>query len=332
VRGAAACRCNTLIHTATHCNTLIHTATHCHTLRCCGISLQHTATHSSVAVYRCKTHCYALQHTATHCSVAAYGCNALLAAAYRRCAKRLISPLQLQLQLWCVALCSYPGDVPRHVCVCVHACVHACMCVCGRVCRQESKQTFEKIHTLSLSHSKTHFLQLRAAQLQKMTIFRENDPPPNTRTHTVQGISVSLRAILRPVASFRIRHVHTATNTLHHTHCNTHTARHLSITAHGAAARCLARNKSCTHCNTLQHTATHCNALQHTATHCNTPAARGAAARRPRPRSCGVCVCVCRRERSCGDRVRAATHFLAAAAAVCCSVLQCVAGCCRVLQ
>ena len=278
------------------------------------------------------THCYALQHTATHCSVAAYGCNALLAAAYRRCAKRLISPLQLQLQLWCVALCSYPGDVPRHVCVCVHACVHACMCVCGRVCRQESKQTFEKIHTLSLSHSKTHFLQLRAAQLQKMTIFRENDPPPNTRTHTVQGISVSLRAILRPVASFRIRHVHTATNTLHHTHCNTHTARHLSITAHGAAARCLARNKSCTHCNTLQHTATHCNTLQRTATHCNT--LQHTSCTRccgPSPEASLVrCVCVCVSEREVVWRSGACSHSFSCCC--CCSVLQCVAVCCRVLQ
>jgi len=157
-----------------------------------------------------------------------------------------------------------------------------------------------------------------------MIIFQENDPPPKyTHTHSARSFCIALRAILRPVASLRIRHVHTATNTLQHTHCNRHTARHLFITAHGAAARRLARNESRTHCNTLQHTATHCDTLQHTSCmRCCSSSPEASLAR---------CVCVCVSEREVVWRSGACSHSFSCCCC-CCSVLQCVAVCCRVLQ
>jgi len=191
-------------------------------------------------------------------------------------------------------------------------------------------------------------------------------------------------------------------NTLQHTatRCNTlqHTATHCNTLQH---VWCL---NTATHCNTLQHTATHCNMsdvnatptkhwLQHTTPHCNTPqhtSARNGGSRRveffgkmfdvnkalgvmqyvtntnynrlsrdsrcfPPPLEklslcqnlpqvwcaavcCSVLLCVASELTFCSDLQWVAVGFNAVrcsglqCAAVCCSVLQCVVACCSVLQ
>ena len=91
------------------------------------------------------------------------------------------------------------------------------------------------------------------------------------------------------------------------------------------------RHETHSHYNTLQHAATHCNTLQYTATHCNTlqhatrdmthtiegmverEVSEGMPRVLPSMRAKIVAIDAC-------------IHVV-----VCCSVLQCVAGCCRVL-
>ena len=104
------------------------------------------------------------------------------------------------------------------------------------------------------------------------------------------------------------------------TYCNTlqHTATHCNILQH-LATPCNTQQHPATHYNKLQHTATHCKGANqkssspHTATHCNslqhTASKSGASVAIPRDASNSQLQCV----------------------AGCCWVLQGVAGCCRVL-
>ena len=110
---------------------------------------------------------------------------------------------------------------------------------------------------------------------------------------------------------------------------------------------------STAHCNTLQHTATHCNTLQHTAAHCNIlQHVLRVSTVFPNRRPATVCLqhtdCIVLSHTAAHCRTLAhtastATHYATLqhtakrartaacdVAAVCCSVLLCVAVCCSV--
>ena len=108
-------------------------------------------------------------------------------------------------------------------------------------------------------------------------------------------------------------------NTLQHTATHGKTLQHIAKLLHSQNRASSSRDKEshrqlavCNkYCDTLLHTATHCSTLQHTATHCQLEQKQGESA----PISCICCI-----------------HTFDPEAAVCGSVLQCVAVRCSVSQ
>jgi len=100
--------------------------------------------------------------------------------------------------------------------------------------------------------------------------------------------------------------------------------RHDSFThvLHDTATHCDTLQHTATHCNTLQHTVTHGNTLQHTATHCNTLQLTAT--------HCNMCDIISQAIGQAGF-VPSFSRFPVRCVQVWCSVLQRIAGCCRVL-
>ena len=226
-------------------------------------------------------------------------------------------------------------------------------------------QVASKQHTATfyntLQHTATHYNTLQHTATHCNTL-QHTATHCNSLQHTATHCSTLQRDAAHPwcVASHRCaasRRSATICNILQHTatHCNSlqHTTTRCNTLQHDATRLwCVASQHSATLCNISQHTATHCNSLQHTATHCNMlqhTATRCIAMQRNYDvlhacrdasyRCCIVTACwnmllcvavsgsVLQPQMRQGTHIRVATHRRCVASR--CSVLQCVAVCCR---
>jgi len=125
----------------------------------------------------------------------------------------------------------------------------------------------------------------------------------------------------RCVGSWRQQRTAAHCNTLQHTAKNHYTLQQLPY----SATHYNTLQLTATHCNTLQHTTTHCTTLHHTATQCTSLQLTAAENSGSVPQQPAQRVMAAAQD----EREGASPMSVHIEVEVCCSVLQCVAVCCR---